>query len=129
VRVGEGRGEGLWAGALLAITLATPALSAAGAWPPGFSGEQLEGRLGEIPLRLVAAAVPGFVLVGGWDLARKQPKPLRRALPAGSVFLFEPLDRTAAEAVGQLDGMCISDFSGNDGLAQQGFGLIAAGVS
>lgn len=114
---------------LLSITFATPALSAGGSWPPGFSAEQLEGRLGEVPVRLVGAAVPGFVLVGGWDLARRQPKPLRRALPAGSVFLFETLDRTAAEAAGRLDGMCISDFSGNDGLAQQGFGLIAAGVS
>jgi len=118
-------GEGL-----LALTFATPALSATGAWPPGFSEEQLEGRLGDVAVRLVGAAVPGFVLVGGWDLAKKQAKPLRRAIPAGSVFLFEPLDGLGvAEAATALDGMCISDFSGNEGLAQQGFGLVVAGVS
>lgn len=115
---------------LLALTFATPALSATGAWPPGFSEEQLEGQLGDVSVRLVGAAVPGFVHVGGWDLARRQAKPLRRALPAGSVFLFEPLDGTgAAEAARRLDGTCLSDFSGNEKLAQQGFGLVAAGVS
>jgi len=118
-------GEGL-----LAITFATPALSATGAWPPGFSAEHLEGQLGDLAVRLVGAAVSGSVLVGGWDLARKQAKPLRRALPAGSVFLFEPLDGVAAaEAANQLDGMCMSDFFGSEELAQQGFGLVAAGVS
>jgi CRISPR-associated protein Cmr3 len=129
---GEGPGEAGSPGLrpLLTLTFATPALSATGAWPPGFSEAQLQRRIGDVPVRLVGAAVPGSVLVGGWDLARNQAKPLRRALPAGSVFLFEPLDGiAAAEAANQLDGMCLSDFSGNEGLAQQGFGLVAAGVS
>jgi len=39
--------------------------------------------------RLVGAAVPGGQAVSGWDLARRQPKPLRWAVPAGSVYFWE----------------------------------------
>ena len=39
----------------------------------------------------VAAAV-STATAGGWDLVLNQAKPLRRAIPSGSVFLFEPVD-------------------------------------
>lgn len=121
--------SGLPEASRFSLSFATPALSAAGSWPPGFSEERRDGVLGGIAVRLIAAVVPGFVLVGGWDLARRQAKPLRRALPAGSVFLFETLDGTPAdEAAARLDGQCLSDFSGDE-LARQGFGLAVAGVS
>jgi CRISPR-associated protein Cmr3 len=120
---------GLPAASRFCVSFATPALSAGGAWPPGFSEHRREGVLGGVAVRLVGAVVTGFVLVGGWDLARKQAKPLRRAIPPGSVFLFEPTDGTgAAEAAARIDGTCMSDFSG-DALARQGFGLAVAGVS
>lgn len=38
--------------------------------------------------RPLAAAVRDPVPVSGWDLARRQPKPTRFAVPAGSVFFF-----------------------------------------
>lgn len=58
------------------VLLTTPAPF--GGWrPPGLS--------------LVAAAVPGYVPVSGWDLARRGPKPNRFAVAAGSVYF---LDRT-----------------------------------
>ena len=40
-------------------------------------------------LPLVAAAVPGFVPVSGWDLARRGPKPNRFAVAAGSVYFLD----------------------------------------
>ncbi|MGH9360973.1 MAG: type III-B CRISPR module-associated Cmr3 family protein, partial [Thermoanaerobaculia bacterium] len=70
------------------LYLATPTLSAAGGYPPGFAAGSLDGSQ-ELPYRLVAAAVPGFALAGGWDVAQGRAKPLRRVLPAGSVFFFE----------------------------------------
>ena len=57
------------------ILLTTPA--PIGGWrPPG--------------LPLVAAAVPGYVPVSGWDLARGGPKPNRFAVAAGSVYFLDP---------------------------------------
>ena len=70
-------------------------------WPTG-TAEQGTGRLvllttpapigGWRPpeLPLLAAAVPGYVPVSGWDLARGGPKPNRFAVAAGSVYFMDP---------------------------------------
>lgn len=106
------------------VSFATPALSEGGGYPPGFRTGAVHALMGERRLRLVAAAVRGFVTVGGWDVAKGFPKPLRRALPAGSVFLFEPEDGATPL---DFDGKCFSDFQ-NDRFALQGFGLAVAGA-
>jgi CRISPR/Cas system CMR-associated protein Cmr3 (group 5 of RAMP superfamily) len=66
----------------------------------------------------------GSVLAGGWDLAKGRAKPLRRAIPAGSVFVVEDL---GGGSPADLDGTCLSDFD-QERLAAQGFGLVAAGI-
>jgi len=108
------------------LTFATPALAAGGAWPPGFSPGRAEGELGGGRCRLLGAIVPGATLVGGWDVARGQPKPLRRALPAGAVFAFEWLDEPPAAGAGAPWGRNLSDFE-DEHLARQGFGLTFSG--
>lgn len=120
---------GLQAGGdLVVLSYSSPAVSYGGAWPPGFSEARLEGTLGGRRLRLVAAAVPGFVPVGGWDLARGEAKPLRRAIPPGSVYVFQPLEESgAADAAAALHGLCLTD--NLDALDRQGFGLAVAGVA
>lgn len=111
------------AGKPFRLALATPSLSATGAFPPGFTTDRLAGEVGELPCFLRGAVVTGPVLVGGWDVSRHRAKPLRRALPASSVFLLEP--RAGAEPA-TLDGVCWSDFPG-EGLAHQGFGMCLLG--
>ena len=111
----------------LCLSFVTPALSASGGYPPGFAEDRLEGEIAGRRLRLVAAALPGFATVGGWDLARHQPKPLRRAVPAGSVFVFEPVDGGKVRPA-DFDGIRLSDYD-DEGLAQQGFGFVVAGLS
>jgi CRISPR-associated protein Cmr3 len=106
------------------VALATPALSEAGGYPPGFSPATRLGSMGGRRLRLVGAVMGGFILAGGWDVARGRAKPLRRALPPGSVFLFEDREAGAAAA---LDGINVSDFR-SESLALQGFGLVMAGA-
>jgi CRISPR-associated protein Cmr3 len=44
--------------------------------------------------RLVCAAVPRAEVVSGWDLAKWQPKPAKRAAPMGSVYWLDELDAT-----------------------------------
>ena len=39
--------------------------------------------------KLVSYSVGKPLVISGWDIARKAPKPLRHFLPAGSVFYFE----------------------------------------
>jgi len=112
------------------LALATPALSEGGAWPPGFSAASQEADLGGHRVRLLGASVGGFTLVGGWDLARRGPKALRRAIPAGAVFLVQPSGgaRGTEDGLGALDGSCWSDYD-DEHLARQGFGLTLVGRS
>jgi len=38
---------------------------------------------------MISAIVDSYELVGGWDIAKKKPKPLYRAVPAGSIYVFD----------------------------------------
>ncbi len=123
-------GGGAEQAARFSLCFLTPALSRTGGYPPGFSPDKdgkVRGELRGRPCQLVAAALPRFTFVGGWDLAKGEPKPLRRAIPPGSVFLFETLDG-GAFPLSEIDGQCFSDYPGEH-LKEQGFGLALAGVS
>lgn len=78
-------------------------------------GTQPDGtfQLGEVRGRLVCAAVPRAEVVSGWDLARGQPKPALRAVPAGSVYWLDDLQATP-EALRKLAGAGLWPESGQD---------------
>lgn len=75
------------------IVLTAPGLFAAGWRLPGASPDG-RWQLGDVSGRIVCAAVPRAEVVSGWDLARWQPKPARRAAPTGSVYWIEELEAT-----------------------------------
>ncbi len=110
------------AGKRFRLCFVTPALSESGAYPPGFAAGSTEGKLGGRLCTLAAAFTRGGATVGGWDIAREKPKPLRRAIPAGSVYVFESGE---ADMAASLDGACLSDFQEGN-LTRQGFGLVLA---
>jgi CRISPR-associated protein Cmr3 len=84
------------------VTLVTPAIFPGGALPGG--------------QRVIrSAVVPRALLAGGWDLAKRWPKPLRRAVPGGSVYWID------GESPAPLDSWSEPD------MAKQGFGLMLAG--
>lgn len=92
----------------LKIVLLTPALC--GSWFPEISG-----------LTLVAAALGKPVSVGGWDVLKQEPKPMRRAIPAGSVFLYKAeSEEKANEIAEKLHGESLCK-PGEDQM--NGFGL------
>ena len=66
----------------------------------------------------VAAAVPGYVPVSGWDLARGRPKPNRFAVAAGSVYFMNH----DADLVGRDGSLC------GDEDAAAGWGAYIEGV-
>lgn len=79
-------------GKYVKIVLLTPALC--DSWFPEISG-----------LTLVAAALGKPVSVGGWDVLKQEPKPMRRVIPAGSVFLYESESEEKANKIAeQLHG-------------------------
>jgi len=66
---------------------------------------------------VVSAAVPGSLAFSGWDLARRGPKPMRFAVPAGSVFFLDSLPDRWAQTLAESD---------ED--RQQGWGCFLTGV-
>lgn len=80
--------------------LITPALFEQGAVPDccmnSASGVHLDFKSphpGGVTFKLVGAAISKEQPVGGWDIKGKQPKELRPAVPAGSVYFFEAEDK------------------------------------
>lgn len=109
------------------LLLVTPALFKNG-WLPGWLDPQTgEGIVpsagGQLKVKLIAAAVGRPVTLSGFDLARRQPKPTRRAVPAGSVYYFELLSGSSEELVQQVHNHSISDEE-----SQAGFGVTFVGT-
>jgi CRISPR-associated protein Cmr3 len=78
-------------GEFFKIILLTPALL--DSWYPKHLCEEFHD------LKLVAASIGKPVSVGGWDVLKQCPKPMRRAASAGSVFLFKAADEAQAHAI------------------------------
>lgn len=110
----------------LRLAVVSPMVSEAGTYPPGFDPKRGEVKIAGRPFRIEAAQVPGHGTVGGWDLARGAAKPLRRTVPAGSVFVVAPTDGGLVDP-SELHGLRLAGYPG-ESLALQGFGLVVAGT-
>ncbi len=92
----------------------------------GNQGRQIEktGSSG-IPCKLITAAIGKYMNVGGWDLAKKEPKTMYRAVPAGSVYYCETKSEstTAKDIVESFHYQNLSDQRG-----EEGFGLVLVGT-
>lgn len=68
----------------LRVVLLTPAYFTGGTFPSESNWSPWVGSG-----RLISYVTGKAQHISGWDVARKQPKPLRHYIPAGSVFFFE----------------------------------------
>lgn len=108
------------------LVLATPALFRQGWLPAWIDPTTLRTTEPYPGLRLVSAAVPRAEPIGGFDLVNRVPRPMRPAVPAGSVYFFEADDAGAAErAFDRWFGQNVSDVGDH---ASIGFGLAYAGA-
>lgn len=97
------------------------------AWLPDFVRDDLTSELNDRKVKLISAAVGKPIGIGGWDLAKRGPKPMFKAVPRGSVYFFEfedaPDDGTVNELFDTYHFRCISSQD-----AQIGLGLSFVGV-
>lgn len=77
-----------------------------------------------ISLRLITAAVGKPVTIGGWNMVKGEAKPTYRAVPAGSVYYFELIDRSRIDDL--IDALHYQNIS--DERSEEGFGLALIGV-
>ncbi len=105
------------------IFLMTPAFFENG-WIPGWiDKENLIGKKDNLTVKLIAAALGKYIPIGGFDMKKKIPKEMRRAVPAGSVYYFEIQKGTIAEAIEIFHLKSISEF----GTDREGFGVAIVG--
>lgn len=113
------------------MVLATPAIFKVG-WKPGWLNEQLEGSPPgcNVKLKLVGASIGRWKAVSGWSLAATKeqprgPKPIRRMVPAGSVYFFE-VEKPGDAA--PLTDLWLQSVSDDPQEQRDGFGLAAWGI-
>jgi CRISPR-associated protein Cmr3 len=106
------------------IYFATPTIFDVGWLPNWLSKNDLSGAYHGIQVQLVAASIPRYQTIGGWDVAYNRPKPTNRAIPAGSVYYFTS-DVKPSEIVKAFHWQNIADESSD---AQIGFGLALVGA-
>ena len=104
------------------LVLLTPAVFDSG-WLPRFvDAGRFECRDGSLRFRLVSASIERPMPISGFDLAKGTPKPIRLAVPAGSVYYFEVLEGTDSDYIGKFHLRSISDY-----WPEAGFGVVAVG--
>ncbi len=104
------------------IYLSTPALFKHG-WLPGWIEEgTFLGELAGIKVKLIAASVGKHISIGGFDYKLGKPKPMKRAVPPGSVYYFQTLSGKAAAGLQEIHGKSVSDYE-----KEKGFGVAYIG--
>lgn len=108
------------------LYLATPAIFKGG-WKPDFVGDDNKGNYNGLSFEFVTADLEKPLYIGGFDVRNKQPKPLRRAVPPGSVYYFKPMKRNTMKEIAEkvietFHEKCISYFD-----HEIGFGLCFVG--
>lgn len=84
--------------------------------------QNLELQLEGLKIKLVSACLQRAEVISGWDLAKNRAKPLRKLVPAGSVYYFELLKGDVNELFERLNLVNFSDKNSN-----LGFGLTLIG--
>jgi len=112
------------------LYLATPAYFKKG-WIPSWIDENkgFEGEFRGIKLKLVAVALKKFRLVGGWNFAKNEPKPVCKMVAEGSVYYFKVLDDSDEQRIKEaFHFKNISDIAENETFSpKEGFGLALVG--
>jgi CRISPR-associated protein Cmr3 len=118
--------------ARLRMVLATPAIFSQG-WLPGWIDKG--SREGTIPgssvkIRLISAVLDRWKPISGWNYEKGKngPKPLRRAVPAGSVYFFEIIDNPQDKRAFDWDALWLRSVCDEEQDKKDGFGSALWGI-
>ena len=103
------------------LVLATPA-AFDGGWYPAWARDELVPGFADVKLKLVAAAVPRFQPVSGWDLQIDKAKATRFLAPAGSVYFFNVKE-------GDPSKLWLKSISDREQDRNDGFGIALVGAA
>ncbi len=105
------------------VYLSTPAIFKNGWLPSGIDENTLEGTIKGIKVKLLTAAIGRPIMAGGFDMKKREPKPTYWAVPHGSVYYFECLEKCdPKEIIQKIQEESISEIN-----PEQGFGIAYVG--
>jgi len=104
------------------IVLTTPAIFKNGWIPKWIDEKTLIGEYKEFKLKLLTASIGKPIHIGGFDIKARKPKPMYKAVPAGSVYYFEVIEGNLQKAFEIFNQKAISDV-----YPDQGFGIAYVG--
>lgn len=108
---------------LFKLYLLTPTILSNGWLPNWIDPNNLIGIYQGLKVKLLTAALGKYISIGGFDIKNGKPKPMVRAVPAGSVYYFELLEGEK-ERVEQI--FHYKPFEDNQ-YAKEGFGTVLVG--
>lgn len=106
------------------LYLQTPSFFKKGWLPSWIDENSFIGVYNELELKLITAFIGKHLSLGGFDILKKVPKPMRRAVPAGSVYYFEILNGDFERVKNIFDNKSISEYNTD----KLGYGLTLVGV-
>ncbi len=115
------------------LILSTPSYFSQGWLPSWIDSSTMEGELPikgdeKIRVKLISTALGKPQNVSGFDLRMGRPKPMKRFVPAGSIYYFEVLnDSFKWDDVLKLHGASITDSYGDYNYEKAGVGLCYVG--
>ena len=102
----------------------TPTIFKNGWLPAWINEKDMTGIYNGLTLKLLTACTGKSVNIGGFDMKETNPKAIKKAVPAGSVYYFEIIEGSIQEAVKVFYNKSISDEKKNEG-----FGICFVGKS
>jgi CRISPR-associated protein Cmr3 len=107
---------------LFKLVLTTPAIFKQGWMPDWINADTKQGQINGISVKLTGACVGKPIGIGGYDFVKNQPKAMKKAVPAGSVYYFE---LTEGDAESLFENVWLKSIS--DEKTQEGFGITLIG--
>lgn len=100
------------------LNLLTPAIFEEGWLPKEINKDGFFYQSEKFSVKLVAAAVGKHTLIGGYDMAKNRPKPMVKAVPAGSTYYFEIMEGDPKDIIDHFHMKSISDL-----MRKEGYGI------
>lgn len=101
------------------LYLATPAIFKKGWLPEWIDETTLVGSYRGVEIELLATCLSKAMSIGGFDLKKKEPKPMLKAVPQGSIYYFKILKGSKEQVLKAFHGQTIAEYD----FAKQGFGV------
>lgn len=103
------------------IVLLTPTIFNNG-WISDKFNSNFELEKNNVKIKLISAVINKPEYISGWDIAKRRPKPLKKLVPAGSVYYFELVAGTVEDLFTEFNFKNFTDENPN-----LGFGLTLIG--